>query len=153
VFNSLGLGVVPPLIVLVPRIYMKTSERYAKEAMKGRMPWGLIVRRYWRPWLRVAMSKSRSLLASITYIHLTSCSSRHSLVDLRVCRLFCPVLVPETDPGAPMLFSFASYSFGIYSSVSLTLIKSAMPMLTWPVEDDYFVDHSQGPCHWPGRFV
>ncbi|KAG1296093.1 hypothetical protein G6F66_003763 [Rhizopus arrhizus] len=43
----LGLGVVPPLSVLYFRLKMADSERYRQSAMKKRVPYWLIIKRYW----------------------------------------------------------------------------------------------------------
>ncbi|KAG1446085.1 hypothetical protein G6F56_009691 [Rhizopus delemar] len=43
----LGLGIVPPLSVLYFRLKMADSERYRTSAMKKKVPYWLIIKRYW----------------------------------------------------------------------------------------------------------
>ena len=46
---AFGLGLVPPLVVFYARLKMMESTVYQKSAMqKQKIPWGLVVRRYWR---------------------------------------------------------------------------------------------------------
>ncbi|KAI5477730.1 Major facilitator superfamily domain, general substrate transporter [Pseudohyphozyma bogoriensis] len=45
-----GIGIVPPLLVFYVRMKMINSTAYRKSAMKKqRIPWGLVIKRYWRP--------------------------------------------------------------------------------------------------------
>ena len=44
---TLGLGAIPPLAVLFFRIKMQETEHFRKGAIKRRLPWWLIVKKYW----------------------------------------------------------------------------------------------------------
>ncbi|KAF8140134.1 major facilitator superfamily domain-containing protein [Boletus edulis] len=44
-----GFGILLPLTVLVFRMRMLSSKLYRKGAIKRRVPYGLVVKRYWRP--------------------------------------------------------------------------------------------------------
>ncbi|KAI9250048.1 major facilitator superfamily domain-containing protein [Sporodiniella umbellata] len=44
---SLGLGIIPPLSVLYFRLRMADSERYRTSAMRKKVPYWLIIKRYW----------------------------------------------------------------------------------------------------------
>lgn len=44
---TLGLGAIPPLTVLYFRVKMQETEHYRKGAIRRRMPWWLIVKKYW----------------------------------------------------------------------------------------------------------
>lgn len=46
---SFGIGIVLPVVLLFFRLRMVNSTQYAKHAMKERMPYLLIFKRYWRP--------------------------------------------------------------------------------------------------------
>ena len=44
---TLGLGAIPPLLVLPWRLVMRESEHYRRSAIKKNVPWLLILRKYW----------------------------------------------------------------------------------------------------------
>lgn len=46
---SFGIGIVLPVVLLFFRLRLVNSTQYAKHAMKERIPYPLIFKRYWRP--------------------------------------------------------------------------------------------------------
>ncbi|KAI8335474.1 major facilitator superfamily domain-containing protein [Chlamydoabsidia padenii] len=53
---SLGLGVVPPTIVLYYRLKMTDTKQYKANAMKKKVPYWLIFKRYWRKLFAVSFT-------------------------------------------------------------------------------------------------
>ncbi|KAI8100186.1 major facilitator superfamily domain-containing protein [Halteromyces radiatus] len=53
---SLGLGIIPPLSVLYFRLRMADSKQYRENAMKKKVPYWLIIKRYWRKLLAVSFT-------------------------------------------------------------------------------------------------
>lgn len=46
--GTLGLGIIPPLILIVARIFMVEPEAYKKNSMRHtKIPYWLIIKRYW----------------------------------------------------------------------------------------------------------
>lgn len=55
--TTLGLGVVPPMILMYFRLKMKEPEAYAKNSMKhARIPYWLLIKRYWLKLLAVSIT-------------------------------------------------------------------------------------------------
>jgi hypothetical protein len=47
---SLGLGVIPALLVLIWRLNMEEPERFRKDSMKyAKIPYLLVIKKYWGP--------------------------------------------------------------------------------------------------------
>jgi hypothetical protein len=54
---SLGLGVIPAAAVFIWRLRMEEPTRFKKDSMKFvRIPYGLVIKRYWRGLLGVSLS-------------------------------------------------------------------------------------------------
>ncbi|BAE57925.1 major facilitator superfamily domain-containing protein [Aspergillus flavus] len=85
---SFGLGFVLPLVICFFRIRMINSTQYQKHSIKSRYPYGLILKRYWKPMLGTCGSPN----------HLSMCSS----ADFVALAWFC--------------YDFVTYPFGIFSS-------------------------------------
>lgn len=67
----MGLGVVPPIILLVMRIYMKEPEEYKRESMKNtHIPYKLVIKFYWK---RILAVGSIWFLYDVSTLHIQSC--------------------------------------------------------------------------------
>lgn len=44
---TLGLGAIPPLVLLFFRAKMEEPEHYKQGAIKRNLPWWLIIKKYW----------------------------------------------------------------------------------------------------------
>ncbi|UZJ51151.1 hypothetical protein CBS101457_000471 [Exobasidium rhododendri] len=44
---TLGLGAIPPLVILFFRVKMQETEHFKKGAIKKKLPWWLIIKKYW----------------------------------------------------------------------------------------------------------
>ena len=53
---SFGLGIILPITLFFFRIRMIESTQYRKHAIKKRMPYGLIIKRYWKPMLGTSLA-------------------------------------------------------------------------------------------------
>ena len=54
---SLGLGMIPAALVFIWRINMDEPRHYKRGAIvRGPTPYWLIVRRYWKEWLGIAIT-------------------------------------------------------------------------------------------------
>lgn len=53
---SFGLGLVLPLTLFFFRIRMIDSSQYRKHAMKKKIPYGLVIKRYWKPMLGCSLA-------------------------------------------------------------------------------------------------
>jgi hypothetical protein len=53
---SFGIGLVIPVALLFFRLRMLDSEQYAKHAMRDRIPYLLVVKRYWRAIIGTSMA-------------------------------------------------------------------------------------------------
>ena len=63
---SLGLGIIPAVLVFFWRLNMTEPKHYKKYAInKGRTPYLLVLRRYWKEWLGIAIT--RFIYDFITY--------------------------------------------------------------------------------------
>lgn len=51
-----GLGIVLPITLFFFRIRMIESTQYRKHAIKKKMPYGLIMKRYWKPMLGTSLA-------------------------------------------------------------------------------------------------
>ncbi|KAE8421781.1 major facilitator superfamily domain-containing protein [Aspergillus pseudocaelatus] len=85
---SFGIGFVLPLVICFFRIRMINSTQYRKHSIRSRYPYGLILKRYWKPMLGTCESPHHSII----------CSS----VDFVALAWFC--------------YDFVTYPFGIFSS-------------------------------------
>jgi MFS family permease len=51
-----GLGIVLPVVLLFFRLRMINSTQYRKHAMKKKIPYGLVLKRYWKPMLGTSLA-------------------------------------------------------------------------------------------------
>lgn len=51
-----GLGIVLPIVLLFFRLRMIDSTQYRKHAMKRKIPYGLVLKRYWKPMLGTSLA-------------------------------------------------------------------------------------------------
>lgn len=51
-----GLGIVLPITLFFFRIRMIDSTQYRKHAMKKKIPYGLVLKRYWKPMLGTSLA-------------------------------------------------------------------------------------------------
>lgn len=68
---SLGLGIVPALAVFIWRLNMEEPSHYKKNSMaRAPTPYLLILRRYWKEWLGIALTWF--IYDFITYVNLVT---------------------------------------------------------------------------------
>ena len=53
---SFGIGIILPVILLFFRLRLINSTQYQKHAMKKRIPYMLVLKRYWKPILGTSLS-------------------------------------------------------------------------------------------------
>jgi MFS family permease len=53
---SFGLGFVLPVVLLFFRLRLINSTQYRKHAMKQSIPYGLVLKRYWKPMLGTSLA-------------------------------------------------------------------------------------------------
>ena len=51
-----GLGIVLPVVLLFFRLRMIDSTQFRKHAMKKKIPYGLVLKRYWKPMLGTSLA-------------------------------------------------------------------------------------------------
>jgi len=73
-----GLGFVLPLSLFFFRIRMIDSTQYRKHAMKQKIPYWLVIKRYWKPmlgtslaWFMCTLNCNRSLLTAFADCHVS----------------------------------------------------------------------------------
>lgn len=83
---SFGIGIILPVILLFFRLRLINSTQYQKHAMKKRIPYMLVLKRYWKPILGTSLSWFMyDFVVSIIYEAFKS-KSRHLMqyVDLSI---------------------------------------------------------------------
>ncbi|ORZ14114.1 major facilitator superfamily domain-containing protein [Absidia repens] len=85
----LGIGIIPPLAVLYIRLKMTESDRYKKMAMKKKVPYLLIFKRYWK----------RLFAVSFTWFVYDFISYPSSL--------YSSVIINQVSEGQPMIITSA----------------------------------------------
>lgn len=135
--TSLGIGALFPLLLLAMRLRLKEPDEYAKESMRRRTPYKLVLRFYW--W--------RLFCVSLIWFLYDVSGPRLSFLS------FSPRLSPRLQPSPFLSFSsrdsfppptlslpiphtlkpplqFSAYAFGIYSSSILSAIAGKDAPLT-----------------------